>query len=164
MRNKVIHAYNSKKKARALIPIPDYLWQFLQTAYAYAYEVLRNVELQPQHKYTKQTKNDYIIQYSNINSLNSLWTKMRKQLNIQNGTIHDLRRTFVTIGIESGIDLYAISNALGHESINTTQIYARVSINKKRHTINPYAVLWNTEIGGHIAGMLEPLTSCVVGL
>ncbi|MCC6677425.1 MAG: integrase family protein [Phycisphaerales bacterium] len=44
-----------------------------------------------------------------------------------NLTMHDLRASFVTLGIASGMNLEAISAAVGHADLSTTQHYSRLS-------------------------------------
>ena len=41
-------------------------------------------------------------------------------------TFHTARHTFATISITLGIPIEVISKLLGHTSISTTQIYARI--------------------------------------
>ena len=47
-------------------------------------------------------------------------------------TFHCFRHTYATLQLSSGTDLFTISKMLGHKSIKTTQIYAKVIDKKKR--------------------------------
>ena len=40
--------------------------------------------------------------------------------------------TFATLALTPGLDLYTVSNLLGHNTIQATQIYAKVVDEKKR--------------------------------
>ena len=55
-------------------------------------------------------------------------------------TLHSLRHTFVTLGLESTGDLSAFKNLAGHSSINTTQIYTHLSMEHLRGVVSklPY--------------------------
>ena len=45
-------------------------------------------------------------------------------------TFHTARHTFATLSLTYGVDLFTVSKMLGHKSINTTQIYAKI-VNEK---------------------------------
>lgn len=51
-------------------------------------------------------------------------------------TFHSFRHTFATLQLTLGTDLYTISKLLGHKSINTTQIYAKIIDQTKREAVN----------------------------
>ncbi len=60
------------------------------------------------------------------------------------GSCHTFRHTCATLMLEGGADIRYIQQMLGHESLETTQIYAQVSIAalKAVHTATHPAKLW----------------------
>lgn len=51
-------------------------------------------------------------------------------------TFHCGRHTFATLQLTLGTDIYTVSNLLGHRSVRTTQIYAKVIDAKRREAVN----------------------------
>lgn len=51
-------------------------------------------------------------------------------------TFHCFRHTFATMQLFNGTDLYTVSKLLGHKSIKTTQIYAKIVDKSKRDAVN----------------------------
>ena len=51
-------------------------------------------------------------------------------------TFHVSRHTFATLALTNDVDLYTVSKLLGHKSISTTQIYAKVIDKKKQEAVN----------------------------
>ena len=51
-------------------------------------------------------------------------------------TFHTARHTFATMMLELDVDIYTVSKLLGHRSVATTQIYARVVDKKKREAVS----------------------------
>jgi integrase len=54
---------------------------------------------------------------------------------IDNLILLDLRRTFATRLIESGVDIISVGQLLGHTSVTTTQIYTMTNQEEKRHAV-----------------------------
>jgi len=56
-------------------------------------------------------------------------------------TFHCFRHTFATLQITAGTDIYTVSKLLGHRSIATTQIYAKVGEQSKRKAVESIKVI-----------------------
>lgn len=57
-------------------------------------------------------------------------------------TFHIARHTFATMNLTSGNDLYTTSKLLGHKSINTTTIYAKIINQKKEEAVNKVSAMF----------------------
>ena len=51
-------------------------------------------------------------------------------------TFHTSRHTFATLLLTLGADLYTTSQLLGHQNINTTQVYGKITNKKKEQAIS----------------------------
>lgn len=67
------------------------------------------------------------------NSVNRVLAKWTAKAGIgKKVTFHVARHSFATLLLEYGTDIYTVSSMLGHSSVATTQIYAKVVDHKKR--------------------------------
>jgi integrase len=55
------------------------------------------------------------------------WDKIRKKASIEDVDIHDLRRTFGSVGVSDGKSLHNVGKLLGHKDPKTTMVYAHLS-------------------------------------
>jgi site-specific recombinase XerD len=51
-------------------------------------------------------------------------------------TFHCSRHTFATSLLTAGVDLFTVSKLLGHKSISSTAIYAKIVDQKKNDAVN----------------------------
>jgi site-specific recombinase XerD len=88
----------------------------------------------------KQAKpDDYIIpQKLHTNTLSHKLSAIIRQAKIKDATFHTLRHTFASRLIIAGVSLFTVSNLLGHANIKTTMIYAHLS---KEHLKNSVDML-----------------------
>lgn len=113
--NKALHIYLGKGNKSRMIPITDQL-AFLLKEWGLK---------RPQHYY-----------YFNMRSmtLRRLHERVQKSSGVE-FTIHQLRHTFATNAIASGVDIYSLSKLLGHSDIKTTTVYLSASVDHLREQI-----------------------------
>jgi len=82
-------------------------------------------EEHPFHKIgTAQKVNEHLISWCKTAGIN------------KHITFHSARHTFATMLLTLGTDLYTVSKLLGHRSIKSTQVYAKIIDEKKQQAIN----------------------------
>ncbi len=69
---------------------------------------------------------------------------------------HTLRHSYATYLLNKGVDLYTISDLLGHNQITTTQIYARISDVKRKEAIDR---AFNTSLSSRVIHVQQPAES-----
>lgn len=55
------------------------------------------------------------------------WNRIRKVADLNDVRLHDLRHSFASFLVNSGVSIYAVQKLLGHAYIETTQRYAHLS-------------------------------------
>jgi len=106
----------------------------LKTKSGKAYEVpINNVLLNLFKTIQKGEPSGLVLDSTNLRrDFNSTLRKAK----IENCTIHDLRHTFASHLAMKGIDIYTISQLMGHSDIKMTQRYAHLAPNHKKIAVN----------------------------
>jgi len=73
--------------------------------------------------------------HSRIQSIRTGFENARKRARISDFTFHDLRHTFASHLVMSGVDLLTVKELLGHKSINMTLRYSHLSPAHKRKAV-----------------------------
>mgnify|MGYP003287464036 CR=1 FL=1 len=78
-----------------------------------------------------------VFELPSISTIDRQLKKSAKQMGINKRlSFHTARHTFATLSITKGADLYHISKLLGHQNMNTTQIYAKIIDQKKDEAVD----------------------------
>jgi len=79
----------------------------------------------------RQADNPYVIcgskQGGHIVNLQKSWRRVRERAKLEDVRLHDLRHTFASIAVSSGMSLPVIGALLGHSQPRTTARYAHLA-------------------------------------
>ncbi|WP_188678155.1 tyrosine-type recombinase/integrase [Neptunicoccus cionae] len=76
---------------------------------------------------------------THMSDLNRPWTWLKKETNLQDLRIHDLRHSFASVLISGGASLEAIGKLLGHSQYQTTLRYAHLMDDPLRKAANSFS-------------------------
>jgi len=68
-------------------------------------------------------------------SIKKAWGELCKKAKISDFKLHDCRHHFASRMVMSGVDLYTLSEILGHHSITMTQRYAHLAPEHKLEAV-----------------------------
>jgi site-specific recombinase XerD len=82
------------------------------------------------------------------------WNKARKAANIDTVRMHDLRHSFASALVNSGMTLYDVKEILGHTNIKTTERYAHLSNSRLRQAAESVTTFYeNQDWIGQVEGL-----------
>lgn len=80
---------------------------------------------------TREEDNPYVIpgtvESQHLTDLQKPWRRIRKKAGLPDVRIHDLRHSFASFGLASGLSLAEIGKLLGHSQVQTTARYAHLA-------------------------------------
>ena len=59
--------------------------------------------------------------------VDKVWQRIRKQAQIEDVRLHDLRHTFASYMVSDGQSIFSVQNALGHAHHSTSERYSHLS-------------------------------------
>lgn len=76
-------------------------------------------------------------------TMRDMFNRLLCNAKVEHANFHSLRHTFATRAIEAGVPIKAVSEILGHASIQITlDLYCHASIEMKRDAVNRMSDLW----------------------
>ena len=73
------------------------------------------------------------------------WDKARKASHIDSVRMHDLRHSFASAMVNSGMTLYDVKEILGHSNIRTTERYAHLSNSRLRQAAGAVSTFYENQ-------------------
>lgn len=92
-----------------------------------------------------------------VSTVYHCWDRIRKEANLSDVRIHDLRRTAGSWLAQAGVPIHLVGKALNHSDISSTQIYARFSNADVRQALNAHS----SKLASYIAD-IESSSSAIV--
>ena len=74
-----------------------------------------------------------------IQDIKKSWATIRKRASLKDFTIHDLRHTYASHLVSSGLSLSIVGKLLGHTQASTTQRYAHLADEPLREATTLFA-------------------------
>jgi integrase len=83
--------------------------------------------------------------------IGKVWREVRKEAELEDVRLHDLRHSFASFGISAGLSLPVIGALLGHKDVSTTQRYAHLANDTARQAADEVAGVVAIAIGMTVA-------------
>ncbi|MBA3067439.1 MAG: site-specific integrase [Hyphomonas sp.] len=83
--------------------------------------------------------------------IGKVWREVRREAELEDVRLHDLRHSFASFGISAGLSLPVIGALLGHKDVSTTQRYAHLANDTARQAADEVAGVVAMGIGMTVA-------------
>jgi len=120
----IIHLKNAKGRKDRIVPLPQYTLKLLRKHYK-NHRNKKYIFPAPGRAGIYETKSTMPLPDSSIQTV--LKKALRQVGIIKNVSVHNLRHSYATHLLESGIDIRIIQKYLGHKSISSTMIYTHLT-------------------------------------
>lgn len=94
----------------------------------------------------------------NLSGAQRLWDTFRKDAVIQDVRLHDLRRTFISIGLQEGLGLDQLGKLVGHSNTQTTHGYAYLDATTKHAMLDKIVTRVEDMLNGETKTPKSPAT------
>lgn len=102
--------------------------------------VLNELALKILREIPRKLDNPYVIasEVTNgpVNDMQKPWRRIRKEAELEDVRIHDLRHSFASIAVMNGLSLLEVGRLLGHTQMQTTMRYAHLSLDAQLKSTN----------------------------
>ena len=82
-----------------------------------------------------------------MKNLGKRWAKLRRLADLNDVRVHDLRHTYASHTVMSGLDLYTVGRLLGHADTATTERYAHLADEHVRKAAGKISRVVNDALG-----------------
>lgn len=90
--------------------------------------------------------------------IGKVWREVRKEAELEDVRLHDLRHSFASFGISAGLSLPVIGALLGHKDVSTTQRYAHLANDTAREAANGVANYVVRAMKMNVVNVSAPIT------
>jgi integrase len=88
---------------------------------------------------------------SHITDMQHPWRRIRAQAGLDDVRIHDLRHTYASNAVSSGMPIQMVGRLLGHTQLQTTMRYAHLADDPVKRAAEENAERLNALVGGGIS-------------
>jgi site-specific recombinase XerD len=74
-----------------------------------------------------------------MDNINRSWRNVSKAAKLADFKFHDLRHSFASKLVQSGVDLYAVKELLGHSELSMTEKYSHLAPDNLRAAVERVA-------------------------
>lgn len=117
------------------------VWRIPDTKNGSPHRVVLSPEMMEILKRRRKTARSLFVfpgsgQTGHLVDIKRAWMRLLDRAGIEDLRVHDLRRTFGSWMLADGQSLSVIGKALGHKDIQSTMVYARLSVEQLRAPVN----------------------------